>query len=120
MNATPVVEELYAAAHWFLAQERARDAGAVFRAMVLAAPADERGWLGLGACHERLDQLRMAREMYGLGRALAAPSVRCEIALSRVLRTLGEDDEAAEAVHRAREIADSTGELHELVVGEGP
>lgn len=72
--------------------------------MVLASPGDERGWLGLGACHEALEQSEIALEMYGTGRVFAHPSPRCEIARARVFRGLGQDDKADEALDRASEL----------------
>ena len=57
------LEGIYATAHWLLGRERFKDAADVFRAMVTAAPEDERGWVGLGMCHEGADQLRVAKEI---------------------------------------------------------
>ena len=73
------IEAIYATGHWLLERERIEDAARVFRAMVHAEPRDERGWLGLGTCHERRDQLRIAAELYGTGGAIAEPAVRCRL-----------------------------------------
>jgi hypothetical protein len=87
------VEAIYATAHWLLARERAADAAKVFRVMLRVAPRDERGWLGLGECHERIDQLRIAAELYGAGSVIAGGvrsiSVRCLLARARTLVRLG-------------------------------
>lgn len=106
MDTARAVEGLYATGHWLLGNERFRDAGAVFRAMVTLSPADERGWLGLGAAHEGIAQPEIALEMYGTGRVVARPSPRCEVARARVLRALGRDDEAESALDLADEIVE--------------
>jgi hypothetical protein len=105
MDTARAVEGLYATGHWLLGSDRFRDAGAVFRALVTLSPADERGWLGLGAAHEGIAQPEIALEMYGTGRVVARPSPRCEVARARVLRTLGRDDEAESALDMADAIA---------------
>jgi thioredoxin-like negative regulator of GroEL len=87
------VEAIYATAHWLLARERAADAAKVFRVMLRVAPRDERAWLGLGECHERIDQLRIAAELYGAGSVIAggarSVSVRCLLARARMMSKLG-------------------------------
>ena len=98
------IEALYATAHWLFSRERPHDASDVFRAMAFFAPADERAWLGLGTCHERMRQPSLALEIYGVGSALAR-SVRCEIARARALREAGRDDAADEALERAHDLA---------------
>jgi hypothetical protein len=91
------VESIYATAHWLLARERAADAAKVFRVLLRVAPRDERGWLGLGECHERIDQLRIAAELYGAGSVIAggvkSVSVRCLLARARTLYKLGRSSE---------------------------
>lgn len=99
------VEALYATGHWLLAQERCADASVVFRALVVAAPTDERGWLALGTCHERIGQLRIAAELFALGSVVAAPGIRCTIALARALRELGHACEADDAFDSAIRLA---------------
>jgi Flp pilus assembly protein TadD len=115
------VEALYATAHWLLSEERPADASCVLRAMALVAPTDERSWLALGACHEALGQPGVALQMYGTGRVLAHPSVRCDLARARVLRREGRDHEADLAVESATEAAEmaNDGALLELVLTEG-
>jgi predicted Zn-dependent protease len=101
------VEALYATAHWLLGQARFKDAAEVFRAMCKAAPEDERCWLGLGQAHEGAGQRLIAKEMYVTGVTLAHGG-RCAIALARVLREMGHDGEASDAIDFADEIAKDT------------
>ena len=98
------VEAMYATGHWLLEQERYKDAADVFRAMASAQPEDERGWLGLGQAHEGAQQQLIAREMYLTGLTLAHGG-RCAIALARILREMGDDSDAAEAIDFAESIA---------------
>ncbi len=102
------VEALYAMGHSLHSQERFADATAVFRIMLQLAPTDERSWLGLGECHERLGQLRIALEMYGAGTVANEHAGRCELARARVLRALDQTSEADDALDQADEIADRT------------
>jgi tetratricopeptide (TPR) repeat protein len=102
------VEAIYATAHWLLARERPADAAKVFRVMLRVAPRDERAWLGLGECHERIDQLRIAAELYGAGSVIAGDarsvSVRCLLARARTMGKLGrsgEIDRILDAAERA-------------------
>lgn len=110
MNAEQSIESLYAAGHWLLLQDRFHDAACIFRTMLQAAPTDERGWLALGACHENIDQRRIAAELYRLAETTAAPALRCRIARARALRDEGHDDEADDAYERAIEAAEEHGE----------
>jgi Flp pilus assembly protein TadD len=114
------IEALYATAHWLFAQDRTADAACVFRAMALLAPQDERAWLGLGACHESLRQPKLAMEMYGTGRVLARPGVRCDLARARVLRANDRTEEAEAALEHAAQVAEEQGDeaLLELVAVE--
>ncbi len=118
------VEAVYAVAHWLLARERAADAAKVFRLMLRMAPRDERAWLGLGECHERIDQFRIAAELYGAGSVIAgAPqsvSIRCLLARARVFATIGRGEDL-EATLTLAERAAAVGQdesLIELVAGE--
>src|SRR5262249_15423936 len=99
-------EALYAAGHLLLEQQNPTHASGVFRAMALLAPGDERSWLGLGACHEAVEQDVLALEIYGAGRALSRAPIRLELACARVLRRLGRDREAEQALDRAEHLAD--------------
>ena len=91
------IEALYTTGHWLLGQCRFKDAADVFRAMATAQPEDERAWLGLGQAHEGANQKLIAREIYLTGVTLAHGG-RCAIALSRILRDMGQDAEAAEVI----------------------
>lgn len=104
---------LYAAGHHLLERDRIDDAAVLFRTMLLADAEDERGWLALGACHERLEQDAMAEQLYSAGAQLARSRVRCLIAVTRLLRRL-RDDRALDALDAATELA-ATDEEEELV-----
>jgi hypothetical protein len=116
------IEAMYATGVWLLAHERVLDAARIFRKLLLAVPSDERGWLGLGECHERIEQPRIAAELYGAGSAVAGAggpkSVRCLLARARVLARLGLDAERElEAAERWADAQDDE-ELSRLVAGE--
>jgi hypothetical protein len=118
------VEAIYAVAHWLLARDRAADAVKVFRVMLRAAPRDERGWLGLGECHERIDQFRVAAELYGAGSVIAGGSrgvsVRCLVARARALSAVGRDADVEPTLNLAERaaIAANDDELIALVARE--
>jgi hypothetical protein len=110
------IEAIYATAHWLLGRERVADAAKVFRTMIRAAPGDERGWLGLGECHERIHQPRIAAELYGAGSLAASvkrvgdgagivPSVRCLLARARVLAANDRAEDALGALEAAAQAA---------------
>lgn len=113
------LEALYATGHWLYSRDRFAHAQSVFRAMLHIAPEDERGWLGLAACHEALDQEDIALEIY-LGAAASAVAPRCELARARILRRRGLEVEAHRAVEQAARIAEHQrdDELRELVAAE--
>jgi Flp pilus assembly protein TadD len=115
------VEALYATAHWLLGSSRFADAARVFRVMAYHCPEDERGWLGLGLCHEKIGQLAVAAEMYRIGDSTCPQAVRCGVALARALRLLGRDDDASTALERASDLAAETGDetLIAIVAAEG-
>lgn len=115
------VEALYATAHWLLGSSRFADAARVFRVMAYHCPEDERGWLGLGRCHEEIGQLAVAAEMYRIGESTCAHAVRCGVALARALRALGREEDASVALERASELAVETGDdaLVAMVAAEG-
>jgi Flp pilus assembly protein TadD len=120
VDVTRGIEALYATGHWLLLQDRAGDAACVFRAMALLAPTDERSWLALGACHEALGQPSQAIQMYGTGRTLARPAVRCDVARARVLRARDCEDAAEALLEQAKEAAEALDDiaLIELVAAE--
>ena len=113
-EATPdgsrAIEAIYAIGHTLLEQQRAVEAAKVFRVMLRLVPTDERGWLGLGACHEELDDLDIASELYGAGWTVAQPpSARCLSALSRVVRLLGDATTASEYLAESLVVAGEQG-----------
>jgi tetratricopeptide (TPR) repeat protein len=109
MDTAQAIDALYTTGHWLLCQDRFEDAAEVFRAMASVKPEDERSWLGLGQAHEGAKQPIIAKEMYVTGVALARGG-RCAIALSRVLRDLGNDDGAAIALDFADSLAKDVGD----------
>jgi hypothetical protein len=106
-----VLEAMYATGHWLLTVGRPGDAARVFRFMILAEPADERGWLALAACHEALGQPAIALDLYRIGMVAAAPAPRCALGRARLLRREdGEVDEADDAYAIAFELAELAGD----------
>lgn len=101
------IEALYATAKWLLDENRTIDAIHVFRAMLVAAPIDERGWLGLAACHEMLGQSSIALDLFAYGAATCG-GVRCHVGRARLLRALGRDDEAEAALDAAESALSSS------------
>ena len=112
------IEALYAVSHWLLEQGKFRDAASLLRDMVQIAPADERGWLALGVCHEQAEQAEIALEMYGTGAVLSASSARCQLARARLLRAAGELSDAEDALDAAAEAAVEEPELLDLIERE--
>jgi hypothetical protein len=102
---TTMSDALYAGGVWMLDRERPLDAAHFFRAMLLAAPADERGWLGLGTCHERLDQDVVAFDIFLAGTVAAERKVRCMLAVARALRKNGEEAKAERVLEEAAALA---------------
>ncbi len=103
----PAIESLYATGHWLLEQARFDDAASIFRVMTFAAPDDDRSWLGLGTCHEKIGQVHVAAKLYETGVTLAREPVRCLVAQAQALRALGLDEASEEALARAAELAES-------------
>ena len=101
------VEALYTAGFRLQAEESYREASALFRAMVQAAPTDERGWLALGHCHERLGQLRIALELYSAGSIAAEPAPRCLLSRFRALYDLNRTSDADDAFDKALHVANA-------------
>jgi tetratricopeptide (TPR) repeat protein len=104
-------DTLYGLGYWLLDQRRYDDAKHVFRTMLLLAPSDDRGWLALGMSHEGANEDATAVRLYRLGREACRGSIRCAIALGRVLRKLGRDDEATAAYAEAGVLADERDEI---------
>ncbi len=99
-------ESLYATGHALLEQQRYADAAAVFRIMLRLVPNDERSWLALGECHERVGHRELALELYSAG-CIAVPSAaRCSLARFRMLHDDDKTDEADLAFEQSLEIAE--------------
>lgn len=114
------VAALYATGHWLLSIDSSRAALDVFRTMILIAPSDDRGWLGLGEVHERLDGPELAAHLYAVACRAAPGSSRCHIARARVLAKLDLHVEAVAALDIAQAIAESRSDdrMVELVDSE--
>ena len=103
------LESLYATGHWLMSEDRYADASVVFRLMLRASPTDERAWLALGTCHERLGQNLVALELWGAGSIAAAPARRCTLARFRALWDADRLAEADEAFDELLAIAEDEG-----------
>lgn len=109
-------ESLYAFAYTMLHGEQLATAVHAFRVFVRCAPTDERGWLGLGACHEKLDQLDIAAELFGAGAMVSSPtSARCLLAFAQVSEDRGA---AFEALTQAAQAAEMNGDDATLRLAE--
>lgn len=119
MNATldtsRAADGLYACGHALLTEGRVADAACVFRALAAAMPEEERGWLGLGACHEAIGQHSVAIELYGTAEELVASPARTAVAKARALRIMGRDDLAEAALDSAADLAIGDADLEMLV-----
>jgi tetratricopeptide (TPR) repeat protein len=116
-NTIPEIEALYATGHWLHGERRHGDAIRVFHAMLLCAPSDERGWVALGACHEALGNQEVAHAIYQAAQRAVPQPLRSAVALARLARELGRDDEAAdayEAAALAAEAADDESLAHAI------
>ncbi|MBX3259409.1 MAG: tetratricopeptide repeat protein [Labilithrix sp.] len=108
MEATArTLEALYAAGHRLAGQDRHRDALSLFHAMLLVDPRDERGWLALASCHQELDEPEKAIALCELASsACEGKALRCAVALARLHKARGADDEAAAAYEGAARVAE--------------
>jgi tetratricopeptide (TPR) repeat protein len=122
MNTTAqTLDALYATGHWLMQQDRHRDALSLFRTMMLVDARDERGWLALAICHEKLDEIEKAIELCRLAVSACGPhAVRCTIARARLSRASGDHADAVEAYEQALRFAEALndGELEELIESE--
>ncbi len=114
------VEILYTTGFQLHAQERYRDAAQVFQIMLQAAPTDERGWLALADCHEKIGQRHIALELFSAGTIAAQPAPRCMLSRFRLLYDLNRSQDADEAFEAALELAGAADdeELTKLVQSE--
>jgi hypothetical protein len=109
LSTTETSDALYATGMWLLDNARTDEAALVFRTLLLSHQDDERGWLGLGACHERKEQLHVARVLYALGTEHTT-SARCPWALALVLRAQGHEALADTQLDLALERAEHAGD----------
>src|SRR5258708_11491631 len=111
------VEILYTTGFQLHAQARYCDADQVFRIMLQAAPTDERGWMALADCHEKLGQRYIALELFSAGTIAAEPAPRCMLSRFRILYDLNRSQEADEAYDAALELAAAADEddLNKLI-----
>jgi hypothetical protein len=77
---TQIVDALYAIGLHLLGEERILEAADVFRALMLQAPRDERGWLGLTECHRVRGEIWIGRELLGVATLLVGATPRIEMA----------------------------------------
>jgi predicted Zn-dependent protease len=112
------IDAAYAAGYWLLQSCQPHEAVHVFRTILLAAPSDERGWLGLAEAHDALGEQHKALELYRLAPAATGPRARISLALARALARLGED--ASDAYESAADIAstESDDELFTIIQQE--
>src|SRR5258708_29007729 len=104
------VEILYTTGFQLHAQARYCDAAQVFQIMLQAAPTDERGWLALADCHEKLGQRSIALELFSAGTVAADPAPLCMLSRFRLLYDLNRSQEADEAFGAALELAAEAGD----------
>ena len=100
------------------ADGRYAEAAEAFRVMLQIAPTDERGWLALGDCHEKVGQERVALEIYGAGTVAAQPAPRCLISQFRILYDLGCFTEADTVLCDAELLAADDEQLSRIVSDE--
>ncbi len=102
-----VAERCYASAFRALEQSDLTHARRLFAILALLEPAQERGWVGLGVCHERTEHLQAAAALYALGNAFTgSSSAWLSLGRARTLRALGRGGEAEAEFDRAELIAD--------------
>ncbi|HEY3235616.1 MAG TPA: tetratricopeptide repeat protein [Polyangiaceae bacterium] len=111
-EAAQSTETLYAAGYFLFQQGNFADAAAVFRWMLQVAPTDERSWLALAECHERVHQPWIALELYSTGTVAAEPSARCWLGRGRALSALERPDEAEAAFAEAVRLAQASNDVN--------
>lgn len=89
-HSTQAADALYSVGFTLLEQGRPDDAAVLFRSMLVLDAGDERGWLALGTCHERIAQRAMAEELYAAGAHIARRKTRCILAAARILTQQGD------------------------------
>lgn len=94
---TQTVDALYAIGLHLLGEDRILEAADVFRALMLQAPRDERGWLGLTECHRVRGEIWMGRELLGVASLLVGTTPRIELAQRALSASLESSSAAQEA-----------------------
>jgi tetratricopeptide (TPR) repeat protein len=112
------IEILYGTGFDLHSRQRYRDAAQVFQVMLQAAPTDERGWLALADCHEKLGQRYIALELISAGTIAAEPAPRCMLSRFRLLYDLDRPEEADEAYAAALDLATNDEDLTHLIQNE--
>jgi Flp pilus assembly protein TadD len=118
MSLTILPDALYTGALWMLERERVLDAAHFFRALLIQSPTDERGWLGLGTCHEQLGQADEAKSLYVSGSIAAASGVKCMVALARLHRHDDQGELADSILEEAAAAAAGDTALEQLIQQE--
>lgn len=103
------IAAVYAGAVDLLERDRFGDAAELLRALVVLAPHDERGWMGLVAAHEALGQADVAERLARLAQPVTE-SARCALAEARLLRARGDEHASRDAAARAHTFASARGE----------
>ena len=110
MRPANLADTLYALGHWLVEQARTDDAAHVYRTLLLTAPDDERGWLGLAFVHEARGEDELADGLYLLAEKAVPTSFRAALARARLRRRVDAGDGIDEAFERAIDLARSAGE----------
>ena len=101
---------MYAVAHSLFQDERWQAAADVFRALLMILPGDERGWLGLGHCHERTGQDEVAIDLYSFCLVAVPATVRARVALARLLLEQERTEDADHLLAVAEVHAEASGD----------
>ena len=103
-----LAEQLYASAHAALEEGEDDRARQLFCLMLVCEPRDERGWVGLGVCHERAgdDHLARTAAIYTIGLRLVGESAWLGLGRARTLNKMGRYYEALVAFDAAEDATD--------------
>ncbi len=92
-------EALYCGGYLLAQRKLLREASAIFRMMITVAPNDARGWIGLGFCHEGLNQMEVAKRLYATGIVVAEDPEPCKRSLASLEQKM-EHEQATRVVGR--------------------
>lgn len=109
-NLRMAVERCYASGCQAMEQGDSDLAARLFGMMAVAAPRDERGWLGLAQLREHCGELSTAAGLLQLGAVLAAKPAHCHLKRAKVLRDAGRNQAADRSLDEA-ESADDDAEF---------